>query len=121
VRSFAHRGVKAAGVALVLAAMLAAGSLAPSGGAASSDGSYGAQAAQAFKKCRAGQAKLKRNGILHLRARRAKCKLARQVAYGVIRGAKSPKGFACVTGEGGNQFPVRCTRGRQQVRFTLEG
>jgi hypothetical protein len=103
VRSFAHRGVKAAGVGLIAAAMLAAGALAPRGGAASSDGSYGAQAAKAFKKCRAGQAKLKRNGILHL------------------RGAKSPKGFACVTGEGGNQLPVKCARGRQQVRFTLEG
>jgi len=121
VRRSAHRHVKAASVALLAAAMLAAGSLAPHAGAASSDGSYGAHASQAFKKCRAGQEKLKRNGIFHLRARRAKCKLARQVAYGVTRGATNPKGFACVIGEGGNRFPVKCTRGRQQVRFTLEG
>jgi hypothetical protein len=114
--------VKAAGLALVAVAMLAAGSLAPHGGAAaSSDAPYGAQSSQVFKKCRAGQAKLKRKGILHLRARRASCKLARQVAYGFVGGAKAPKGFACVTGEGGNQFPVRCTRGPKQVRFTLEG
>ena len=104
------------GVAIVLVL-----SLAPSAGAANSDGSYGAQASQAFQKCRAGQAKLKRSGIFHLRARRAKCKLARQVAYGVTRGATSPKGFACVIGEGGNRFPVKCTRGRQEIRFTLEG
>ena len=105
-------------MALVAAATLA-WPLAPS--AASPDGSHGAQAAKAFHKCRAAQAKLKRNGILQLRRKGANCRLARRVAYGVLHGASDPRGFACEIGEGGNQFPVRCSRGRQQVRFTLEG
>ncbi|MGZ5359113.1 MAG: hypothetical protein ACXWF9_08985 [Solirubrobacterales bacterium] len=65
--------------------------------------------------------KLENNGIFSLKASHAKCKVARQVAYARRSGDATPKGFSCVTGEGGNLTPFTCFRRDQVVKFSLEG
>lgn len=65
--------------------------------------------------------KLENQGIFSLKASHAKCKLARQVAFARRGGDETPKGFSCVTGNGGNLTPFSCFRGNQTVKFSLEG
>ena len=65
--------------------------------------------------------KLENKGIFRLKANQAKCKLARQVAFGLRGGADTPKGFSCVSAPGGNLTPFTCTRRSQVVKFSLEG
>ena len=65
--------------------------------------------------------KLENNGIFSLRANHAKCRLARQVANARRRGDRTPKGFSCRTGQGGNLTPFACFRREQVVKFSLEG
>ena len=65
--------------------------------------------------------KLENQGIFRLKASHAKCKLAREVAFGRRKGDATPKGFSCVTGEGGNLTPFTCTRRDQIIKFSLEG
>jgi len=65
--------------------------------------------------------KLENKGIFRLKASDAKCKLARQVAFGLRNGADTPKGFSCVAAPGGNLTPFTCTRRSQVVKFSLEG
>ena len=76
-------------------------------------------AAAGFHSC--ASQKLENQGIFSLKASHAKCKLARQVAYARRRGDETPKGFSCVTGEGGNLTPFSCFRGDKVVKFFLEG
>jgi hypothetical protein len=76
-------------------------------------------AAAGFHSC--ASHKLENQGIFSLKASHAKCKLARQVAYARRRGDETPKGFSCVTGEGGNLTPFSCSRGNKVVKFFLEG
>jgi hypothetical protein len=76
-------------------------------------------AATGFHSC--ASQKLENQGIFHLKASHAKCKLARQVAYGRRRGDRTPKGFSCESGPGGNLEPFTCTRRNQIVKFSLEG
>ena len=76
-------------------------------------------AAATFHSC--ASQKLENNGIFSLRASHAKCKVARQVAYARRSGDETPKGFSCVTGEGGNLTPFTCVRRDQVVKFSLEG
>lgn len=72
-----------------------------------------------FQSC--GSQKLENNGIFSLKASHAKCKVARQVANARRSGDVTPKGFSCVTGEGGNLTPFTCYRRDQVVKFSLEG
>jgi hypothetical protein len=65
--------------------------------------------------------KLENRGIFSLKAKQAKCKLARQVAFARRSGDETPKGFSCVIGEGGNLTPFTCLRRGQVVKFLLEG
>ena len=65
--------------------------------------------------------KLDNKGIIDLKASHAKCKLARQVAFGLRGGDRTPKGFFCVAGQGGNLTPFSCSRRDQVVKFSLEG
>lgn len=65
--------------------------------------------------------KLENKGIFSLKARHAKCKLARQVAFGRRGGDDTPKGFSCKSRPGGNLTPFTCTRRDQVVKFSLEG
>jgi hypothetical protein len=51
----------------------------------------------------------------------AKCKLARQVAFGLRGGDETPKGFSCVAAPGGNLTPFTCSRRGQVAKFSLEG
>jgi hypothetical protein len=76
-------------------------------------------AATGFHSC--ATQKLENQGIFDLKASHAKCKLARQVAYGRKRGSETPKGFSCVSSPGGNLEPFTCTRRNQIVKFSLEG
>lgn len=76
-------------------------------------------AAATFNSC--ASQKLENNGIFSLKASHAKCKVARQVAYARRSGDATPKGFSCVTGEGGNLTPFTCVRREQVVKFSLEG
>jgi hypothetical protein len=76
-------------------------------------------AATGFHSC--ASQKLENQGIFHLKASHAKCKLAREVAYGRMRGDETPKGFSCVPGPGGNLEPFTCARRSQTVKFSLEG
>jgi hypothetical protein len=76
-------------------------------------------AAAGFHSC--ASQKLENQGIFRLKASQAKCKLARQVAYSRRNGDETPKGFSCMTGEGGNLTPFSCFRGSQVVKFSLEG
>jgi hypothetical protein len=76
-------------------------------------------AAAGFHSCASD--KLENKGIFRLKASHAKCKLARQVAFGLRGGDDTPKGFSCVAGEGGNLTPFTCTRRDQVVKFSLEG
>ena len=65
--------------------------------------------------------KLENKGVFSLKASQAKCKLARQVAFGLRGGDQTPKGFSCVASPGGNLTPFTCSRRGQVVRFSLEG
>ncbi len=65
--------------------------------------------------------KLENKGVFNLKASQAKCKLARQVAFGLRGGDQTPKGFSCVAAPGGNLTPFTCSRRGQVVRFSLEG
>ncbi len=65
--------------------------------------------------------KLENKGIFNLKASHAKCKLARQVAFGLRGGDETPKGFSCVAAPGGNLTPFTCSRRGQVVKFSLEG
>lgn len=76
-------------------------------------------AAAGFHSC--ASQKLENQGIFSLKASHAKCKLARQVAFARRRGDPTPKGFACVTGNGGNLTPFTCFRRDQAVKYSLEG
>ncbi len=76
-------------------------------------------AAAGFHSC--ATQKLENKGIFNLKASHAKCKLARQVAFALRGGDRTPKGFSCVAGEGGNLTPFTCTRRDQIVKFSLEG
>lgn len=76
-------------------------------------------AAAAFHSC--ASQKLENEGIYSLRASHAKCRVARQVAHARRRGDATPKGFSCMTGQGGNLTPFACSRRDQAVRFSLEG
>jgi hypothetical protein len=80
----------------------------------------GPAAAGGFTKCGPRQ-QLENNGIFGLRAMNAKCKLARNVAYGYKRGDTTPKGFTCMTGTGGNLTPYTCVRTASVIKFSLEG
>jgi hypothetical protein len=75
--------------------------------------------AAGFRSC--ASQKLENQGIFSLKASHAKCKLARQVAFARRGGDETPKGFACVTGNGGNLTPFSCFRRNQIVKFSLEG
>jgi hypothetical protein len=76
-------------------------------------------AAAGFHSC--ASHKLDNQGIVRLKASHAKCKLARQVAYARRGGDETPKGFSCMTGNGGNLTPFSCFRRNQIVKFSLEG
>jgi hypothetical protein len=76
-------------------------------------------AAATFHSC--ASQKLENQGVFSLKAGQAKCKVARQVAYARRSGDATPKGFSCVTGEGGNLTPFTCFRRDQVVKFSLEG
>ena len=76
-------------------------------------------AAATFHSC--ASQKLENNGIFSLKASHAKCKVARQAAYGLRRGAATPKGFSCMSVPGGNLTPFTCFRRDQVVKFSLEG
>ena len=76
-------------------------------------------AAAGFHSC--DSQKLDNKGIVNLKASHAKCRLARQVAFSLRGGDRTPKGFSCVAGQGGNLTPFRCSRRDQLVRFSLEG
>ena len=76
-------------------------------------------AAATFHSC--ASQKLENNGIFSLRASHAKCKVARQTAFARRRGDATPKGFSCMTGQGGNLTPFTCFRRDQVVKFSLEG
>jgi hypothetical protein len=65
--------------------------------------------------------KLENNGIFSLKARNAKCRIARQVAYARKRGDATPKGYTCMTGTGGNLTPYTCVRTASVIKFFLEG
>ena len=75
--------------------------------------------AAGFRSCT--NQKLENKGISQLRASRASCKLARQVAYARRGGDKMPKGFSCVsgTGSGGELKAYSCSRQDRIVRFLL--
>ena len=68
-----------------------------------------------------GSQKLENKGVFSLKASGAKCKLARQVAFGLRSGDRTPKGFSCMAGQGGNLTPFSCFRRDQAVKFSLEG
>ena len=76
-------------------------------------------AAAGFHSC--ASQKLENKGIFSLKASHAKCKLARQVAFALRGGDRTPKGFSCASGEGGNLTPFSCFRHDQVVKFSLEG
>jgi len=76
-------------------------------------------AAARFHSC--ASQKLENKGIFNLKASHAKCRLARQVAFGLRGGDRTPKGFSCASGEGGNLTPFTCTRRDQVVKFAVGG